>query len=72
MDFEYYGHMYRLVEFVEPKSGAHHDIIGVFKVVYKNKDLDEEIQFINYFYGASVESIDSMIKIAKEYIDIQK
>lgn len=67
MELKHKGKTYELVELKEPITNELFDIIAIFET-RKNGDFWELGGFINYFYGASVESKENIKSIALDYI----
>lgn len=67
MELKHKGKTYELVELKEPTTNETFDIIAIFET-RKNGDFWELGDFINYFYGASLESKENIKRIALDYI----
>ena len=69
MTIKHNGKTYELVELHEIGESATFDIVAIFETHKDNDDLWELGNFVNYFYGASLETTENIIKIAKNYIN---
>ena len=67
MELKQKNKTYELVELKEPTKSETFDIIAIFET-RKNGDFWELGDFINYFYGASLESTENIKRIALDYI----
>ena len=67
MELKHKGKTYELVELKEPITNELFDIIAIFET-RKDGDFWELGDFVNYFYGASVESEENIKSIALDYI----